>query len=289
MRRLAFLLLPFSILFIKYYPAFGRQFHSVGTQMFTGVTTQKNQLGQLCMLLGIYFCWNLFYVDRERGDLGRRLHSSMYWAILLMIAWLLYMSDSATSLVCLVAAIFLFLVGRSPMMAHRPKRIMAFFITCIVLYAILQLTFDINTSLITMLGRRPDLTTRVPMWEDLLTMAANPYWGYGWQSFWLGKRGEIVVDRWAVHSTHNGYLDLYLNLGVIGLLLLVAWVVMGLSRVWRHLAIEHQTALLRLVFILVVALYNWTETVDFGVSNTYMLFLLGTIHVPVPERDPDDS
>jgi exopolysaccharide production protein ExoQ len=144
MRRLAFLLLPFSILFIKYYPAFGRQFHSVGTQMFTGVTTQKNQLGQLCMLLGIYFIWNLFYVDWERSELGRRLRSYMYWAVLLMIAWLLYKSDSATSLVCLIAAIVLFLTGRSPIMVQRPSRNMVFFLTCVVLYSILQLTFDIN-------------------------------------------------------------------------------------------------------------------------------------------------
>ena len=119
-------------------------------------------------------------------------------------------------------------------------------------------------------------------------MAANPYWGYGWQSFWLGRRGEMVVERWSVRSTHNGYLDLYLNLGIIGLALLLGWVLVGLSRVWRHLDVEHQTTLLRLVFIVVVALYNWTETIDFGVSNIYVLFLLGTMHVSLPINDMED-
>jgi len=166
---------------------------------------------------------------------------------------------------------------------------MIFFIACIGLYATLELTFDINTFLISMLGRRPDLTTRVPMWEGLLAMAGNPYVGYGWQSFWLGKRGDIAVDRWAVHSTHNGYLDLYLNLGIIGLVLLLGWVLSGLLKVRRHLAIEHQTALLGLVFILVFTLYNWTETVDLGVSNLYIIFLLGTIHTPLATSDLDES
>jgi len=289
MRRLAFVLLPLSVLFIKYFPAIGRQFHSVGTQMFVGATTQKNQLGQLCLLLGVYFFWNLFYVDEKRTDLGRRLRSFMYVIVLAMIAWLLYMSNSATSLVCLAAAILLFLVGQTPLMKRRPERIITFFAVCIVLYVILQLSFDANTFLITMLGRRPDLTTRVPMWEELLSMAANPYWGFGWQSFWLGRRGEIMAERWAVHSTHNGYLDLYLNLGIIGLVLLFGWVLFGLVKVTRHLALEQQTGLLCFVFILIVCLYNWTETIDFGVSNMYLLFLFGTIRMPTAVDDVDDT
>lgn len=285
MKRLAFLLLPLSILFIKYYPDIGRQYHSTGSQMLTGVAMQKNELGQLCMLSGIYFCWNLFYVNRQGTCLDRRLHSFIYWAVLSMIAWLLYMADSATSLVCLVVSICLFLVGRWPIMVHEPRRIMTFCIACIVLYGIMQLTFDINAIMITMLDRRPDLTTRVPMWEDLRTMAKNPFFGFGWQSFLLGGREELMLERWHVRSTHNAYLDLYLNLGIIGLVLLIGWILAGLRKVWHHLTVDYHTALLRVCLILVFILYNWTETTDYGVSNTYIIFLLGTMDPPMAIRE----
>ena len=58
LRRLAFLLMPPSILFIKYYPAFGRVYH-MGLPLFIGVASQKNGLGQLCLITGIYFCWGI--------------------------------------------------------------------------------------------------------------------------------------------------------------------------------------------------------------------------------------
>jgi len=58
MRRLAFVLMPLSVLFIRFYPELGRQYHQ-GIPMLTGVAFSKNSLGQLCMLLGIYFCWEL--------------------------------------------------------------------------------------------------------------------------------------------------------------------------------------------------------------------------------------
>jgi len=206
-----------------------------------------------------------------------------------MIAWLVHMADSATALVCLVVAICLFLVGRCPMVAHRPKTILTLCIACIVLYGVLEMTFDLKNTLISMLDRRPDLTTRVPMWDDLLAMAENPFLGFGWQSFWMGERQRIVFQKWRVLSTHNGYLDLYLNLGMVGLALLAGWILSGLIKVRSLLAIDYQTALLRFCFIMVVLLYNWTETVAMGVSNMFIIFLLGTMDIPVAIRDLDDS
>ena len=285
MKRLAFLLLPLSVLFIKYYPDLGRAYSAIGSSQVTGATFQKNSLGELCMLLGIYFFWHLLFVTRKRADLGPRLHPFLYWVLLLLLGWLLYMADSATSLACLVVAICVILIGRLPKMIKNPTRIMTLCFTCSVLYLLLQLAFDINNIFITMLGRRPDLTTRVPMWHDLLTMAVNPYLGSGWQSFGMGQRLLLMYARWRVVSTHNGYLDMYLNLGIIGLVLQFGWVFFGLQEIRRNLYTDYHTALLKFCFIIVVMLFNWTETVVFGVSNVYLIFLLGTLNVTWRPRD----
>ncbi len=59
LRRLAFLLLPLSVLFVKYYPELGRTYHHDGSPMYTGVGHQKNDLGFMCLLAGIYVFWEL--------------------------------------------------------------------------------------------------------------------------------------------------------------------------------------------------------------------------------------
>ena len=59
LRRLTFLLLPLSVLFIRYYPELGRAFKADGSPMFTGVGHQKNDLGLMCLMAGIYVFWEL--------------------------------------------------------------------------------------------------------------------------------------------------------------------------------------------------------------------------------------
>jgi len=277
-RRLAFLLMPLSVLFIKYYPHLGRGYH-MGQPMFTGVCNQKNQLGQICLLYGIYFCWDVLLNRREEIESGRRLHYSMY-LILLMIVWMLYMANSATCLACIVVAICLLLVARLPVVAREPRRILTLCIACFVLFGIMEFFFDVKDTIITMLGRNPNLTTRVPMWEELLAMVKNPIVGYGWEGFWLGVRREIVCEKWGVWNAHNGYLETYLNLGLVGLFFLVGWILFGLKKVALHLSIDYPAAILRLCFIAVVVLYNWTEASFCGVNTVWMVFILSTIAVP---------
>ena len=84
LRRFAFLLLPLSVLFIKYYPELGRVYRHDGGGMFTGVAGQKNGLGAICLLSGIYFSWNLLLNCREGAKSGQRLHYSIYLIILPM-------------------------------------------------------------------------------------------------------------------------------------------------------------------------------------------------------------
>jgi len=64
LRRLSYLLLPLSILFVRYYPDLGRDYRADGSPMFTGVGHQKNDLGLMCLVTGIYFAWQLI-LDRK--------------------------------------------------------------------------------------------------------------------------------------------------------------------------------------------------------------------------------
>ena len=284
LRRLAYILLPLSVLFIKYYPHLGRAYH-MGRPMFIGVSGTKNGLGVICLLSGIYFTWNLLLGRRGENALGQRFHYSIYLIVLPMIAWLFFMADSATSFVCMIVAAGLFVVARQPTVARKPRRIMFVCIVVISFYGIMEMGFDVKDTIFNMLGRRPDLTARVPMWNDLLSQVRNQIIGVGYESFWLGPRLQYMMEAWGIRTqAHNGYLEMYLNMGLIGVFFVFSWIVSGLRKVYGHLEVDYPVAMLRFCFIIIVALFNYTEATFFGVSSTWLLFLLGVMDGPSQGR-----
>src|SRR5260370_30903672 len=91
--RIGFVLLPLSILFIKYYPSIGRAFTVSGSPMYTGVTTQKNQLAVICLIFRLGSLWCFLAVHRARHGPRRKRLLTVYVTILGMVAWLLYLCD----------------------------------------------------------------------------------------------------------------------------------------------------------------------------------------------------
>ena len=287
LKRLAFILLPVSVLFIKFYPEFGRAYH-MGRPLFTGVSSGKNGLGALCLISGIYFTWNLLYGHGNKNEPGQRLHYTIYLIVIPMIAWLLHMADSATSLACMVFALGLFVTAKHPVFTRNPRNIVIFFISITALFGMLELAFGIKDTIFILLGRSPDLTTRVPMWEYLLSMANKPLVGFGYESFWLGDRLIAVQERWGdLVQAHNGYLEMYLNMGIVGVFFIICWIGSGIIKVNRYFLINYSAAILRFCFITVVALYNYTEATFYGSSPMWMLFFIGILFIPgqiAPEK-----
>ena len=289
LKYLTFLLIPLSVLFIKFYPDIGREYH-MGMPMFSGVSTSKNILGQTCLLSGLYFTWNLL-INRKNGIASEQLHYSIYLVILPMITWLFYMSSSATSTACMGIAVCIFFVGSQSVMIRQPTRTFYLTLSAFVMFGFLEWLFGISAAIITMLGRSPDLTTRVPMWIDLLAMVDNPIIGFGYESFWLGTRQEFMDNKWNITmQAHNGYLEMYLNMGLVGLLFLLSWVLSGLIKIKRYFLIDYPVALLRFCFVLIVLIYNWTEATFYGVNPMWMILFLGIMETPnehLPEKLPN--
>lgn len=287
LRRVAFILLPLSILFIRYYPGLGRVWHSQGSTIYAGATQYKNSLGLLCVIAAIYFAWTLLLSRLQAPESKQDLRVVIYLIIAPMIVWLLYKSNSATSLVCLVAAISLFLVARRYQFAKSPSKIMKLIAILVIIYGISVFAFDISKLIIISLGKRPDLTDRVPMWEELLSMVKNPVTGFGFESFWLGERADRIKEHWGIFmQAHNGYLDLYLNLGYIGIFLTIAYILSGLKTIYHYLFIDYPHAILRLCIVLVFVLFNWTENTFHLERALWMLLLFSIIDKPAKVITP---
>src|SRR6185436_15836031 len=101
-RRCAYVLIPLSVLYIKYYPTLGRGFDFwTGAAVNTGITTDKNALGNLCLITGLFFVAMMFV-----GSKGKRFVAGVdrYVSIVFIyaIGWLLIMAQSSTALVSTV-------------------------------------------------------------------------------------------------------------------------------------------------------------------------------------------
>jgi O-antigen ligase len=278
LRRVAFVLVPLSVLFVKYYPAYGRTYNRWTYQpMYTGAALHKNGLGQICLVAGIVFGWTML---KRRDQVGSARTRAIFLdlAYLAMIGYLMIKANSATSLACFAMSIGVLVASRLPAFARDPRRIvqLGFAATCIL--GLLELTFDFSDSVVRLLGRDPTLTTRLTLWQELLAMGTNPIIGVGYESFWLGDRLEAIWQNYeGIKQAHNGYLEVYLNLGLVGVVLMVGALVSGLLRVARQIETETHNAVLRLCFIMVVALYNVTEATFYGASNMWTLLLLGIV------------
>jgi exopolysaccharide production protein ExoQ len=87
-------------------------------------------------------------------------------------------------------------------------------------------------------GRNPNLTDRTLIWKVLLNRHTNPLIGTGYGSFWLDPRLDRLWEQKeaaGLNEAHNGYLGVYLNLGIIGLSLLTAFLISSYRTICKRL------------------------------------------------------
>jgi exopolysaccharide production protein ExoQ len=282
LRRLAYLLLPLSVLFIRYYPGLGRSYHADGAPMYVGIGHQKNDLGLMCLVSGIYILWE-FLKLRAKSVAGPDAERKITLGLLsLMLVMLLRMSDSQTSFVCLVIAGSLMLLARSPGFRGRPNMIMGLPFGGALLFWAVNEQFKIKDVILGALGRNPTLTNRTEVWETVRRYEVDPTFGAGFMSFWSGERMNAIWEQIGpgINQAHNGYLEQYLNLGYVGVGFIIVIILAGLVKIRRHLAVDASAGILRLSFVAVAILYNFTEASFYGINNMWLMLLLGCLEVP---------
>jgi O-antigen ligase len=283
--RVAFLLMPFSILFIKYYPSLGRAYasHWDSTQFYVGVSDNKNMLGMVCMVFGfaafarVLEAWQGLQQERIRALL---VHGS----VLAMAVWLLRISDSKTSLACFVLACGLVAAHAFSKVARR-RIVTHVMVVASVLICFCVLFLGVGSGALENLGRNATLTGRTDIWRILLDVPVNPVVGTGFESFWLGKRMDYLWSFQIVNGlneAHNGYLEMYLNLGWGGVALLFTLFWAGYQNVLRLLVRDPAAGRLRLGYFLIAIVYDFTEA---GIRTSDLIWIaLLFVVITLPKR-----
>src|SRR5580704_6653677 len=238
LRRLYYLLVPLSVLLVKYYPNLGKTFSEWGVQEYTGVTTSKNMLGLLCLASGVFFFWDATTRWNQRRDNRVRRVMLVDIAFIGMALYLLNLCGSKTSTVCLVLGCLMIAAAHCNFGQRHLNWIKAMAPAIFLLYLILTLGFGMGAELSQAVGGSATMSDRTHIWEVLLSVPVNPVVGTGYQSFWLGPRIQWVWARLNgdnVLEAHNGYLQTYLELGLIGLFLVCAFLIATYRKICKQL------------------------------------------------------
>ena len=275
MKRAAYVLVPVSILLIKYYPVLARRFDPfTGEATNTGITQGKNMLGADCLIVGFFFFWHLLQTWRTERSLARRNELLLIGAFLLMTSWLFLEAHSATSLACFVTAT-LVVISLGLRLVNK-KQITLYLVLGVCTLAVLELAFGISQYVFELLNRNSTLTDRTVLWANLLKIKINPILGVGFESFWMGDRPEQAQGdfRWVPNEAHNGYLETYLSLGLIGLFMLIGLLVATFRKIRLSLLTDFEFGRFRMGFLAAIVLYNWTEVAFRALHPVWFPFYL---------------
>jgi O-antigen ligase len=280
-----FVLFPLSILLIKYYPDMGRYYSAwEGRVLFSGVGEDKNMLGMTCLVFGLAALWRLLGTYRDQKGSKRTRRLIAHGTALAMVLRLLWLCNSMTSISCFVLAGSLIAITSLVQVARRPP-VVHLMVAVVVSVPFSTLFLNTGGGALETIGRDPTLTGRTEIWKGLLLFTQNSLLGTGFSSFWLGERLRMVwgmgglFDR--INEAHNAYLEVFLNLGWIGVCLLAVLILTGYRTVIVTLRRDPDAGRMRLAFFVTAVVYGFTEAAAFGMTSpVWFGFLLATTVVP---------
>jgi exopolysaccharide production protein ExoQ len=207
------IILTLSILMALLVPFYGTMSYGVHAGSWRGIYTHKNWLGRMMTIGSIVFL--LLAMDAKQ-------YKWRYWIGLSCTFSLLLLSRSSGAIInCLTvfSVIPIYSVFRWRYLIMIPTVISA-----VTLGSTLSLWFNANaSSILGTIGKDATLTGRTDMWPYIIDMIAKEPWlGYGYSAFWYdwNSPGATVwyAARWTPPNAHNGLLDLWLDLGLVGVI-----------------------------------------------------------------------
>jgi exopolysaccharide production protein ExoQ len=282
LKRCAYVVVPVSILWIRYYPRLG-QMHDpwTGLPQCNGIGVGKNGLGAACLILGYFFFWYLLQTWKTERSTWRRKELRLIVGFLIGILYLLRLAHSATSSLSLfIGVLVVMFVG---IRSLNKKFVGTYLLAAFLLIVAAELASGISGQVSEALGRGSGLSGRTELWTRLLELHTNPIVGTGFESFWLSRSRLEPLEGlfyFIPNEAHNGYLETYLNLGLIGVFLMIVLFVATFWKIRLELFQNFEWARFRLGFLAAVIFYNWGEAAFRTVSAIWFIFFLIAMDYP---------
>lgn len=278
--RVGFILFPLSVFLIRY-TTLGRAWDNDGNLSIVGVTTNKNVLGLIVFVISLGALWNFRSLLATKTALNRGRRLAAAGLLLTFGLYLLNIANSSTSKACFVLGSGLMLATHLRAFKRKPSRV-HWLCAAVLVLMVTTTVFGGSGDVAEALGRQASFSGRTDIWAALFPAAANPIIGSGFDSFWnspnvlIFQQGLSLIHWFhpeRLNEAHNGYLEVYLNLGWIGVFLITVILATGYSRASKALRLNRELGSLALAYVISGAIYCLTEA-GFRTLNPMWIFIL---------------
>lgn len=208
-------LIVVSYVFIFAIPAIGID-HFLHEGAWKGVFWQKNVTGRMLVWFFLAALWLLL-----NGHIQGTMRTVTY-GVLAMGLVMLPLSQSGTALLSTFLVVGILLLARG-LRGRREVLVPMVAVMAFLLVAAVLLTAVFYRDILFALGRDVTLTGRTELWEHT-TGDLRGHWlgGWGYAAYWWGSNGPaaLYTDGWGVTSAHNGWIEVMLDMGLPGLVLM---------------------------------------------------------------------
>ena len=269
-----------SVIFGVFLPQFG--VHSgLHDGAWRGVFTHKNVLAKYMTLSSLVF---LVFILMNKGRKRKLL-----WAGFILSLLLVLLSTSKTGLVMVISFLILIPLFRS--LRWKARILIPFFIMVFLTVCSIGILFVGNIEeILGAMGKDITFSGRTELWGAVWSKILQEFWlGYGYRSFWIGWEGEsadVYIDTgWMPVHSHNGLLDLWLELGLIGVTTFIISYFLNLKRSTSLFFKIGIAGLFPLIFMTFLFLSNLSESSILRQNNIFwVLYVALTLVMTKQEK-----
>ena len=272
-----------SLVFALALPSYGVHQADFFAGAWRGIYVHKNALGRMICLSILVFLLLSIWGEKSRW---------FAWAGFGLSAIILLKSTSATPLFSFLSV--LALLPLYSVLQWRHPLALFIFTMGVTLTASITLLLTISAeTILGAYGRDLTFTGRTELWFALIEwIQKRPWLGYGYSAFWLGKNGEVQnlsnAIGWTPAYAHNGYLQLLLDLGLLGTGVIVLGFLLSFSRalIWAR---SNPTAegIFPLVYFTFLLPYNVTDSIILQQNNIFWVLYVSTTISMFVQLKPD--
>ncbi len=221
-----------------------------------GIFSHKNGLGSFMAL---------FFLVEWHLPAGTRLAKVVRVFALLLSTVLLLFSRSLTPALALAGTLLFTQIYK---FATQKLRIPLYALALAVFFTAASGVTALVTrseTIASVLGRSSDLTGRTSIWSSVIPFIfERPVQGYGYSGFWAGASPEsAAIERvmgTMIQYSHNGYLEILLELGAVGFLLTLVFLGTGIRRaIYKSKLGQSSVDLWPFAFLVYFLLHNFGE------------------------------
>jgi O-antigen ligase len=270
-----------SLIAVAVFPA--RGVDKLHDGVWQGVFYSKNHLGRMML----FFLTSAVQLRPKWPGIGVKLTAILIYVSCLLL--LLLMSGSKTALILALLFLAYYAAVRAMRQVRGTDRLALILpggaillFCCLIAYANLP-------TILSVFGGDVTLTGRTTIWSALLVSAQKrPLLGYGYAGFWIPGSSEgfdafvrvYEPTHFAMSYSHSGYLDVLLQLGLAGLVVimyaLVRFAYQGCGRLINDLTPEVEWAI---GIVLITVVYNIDEVTFAQPNLLWMMFVLACVSI----------